>query len=127
MSRLQCHYLGSRTVIAINFWVGTAIAHIGDKRWQLAGGARAIGANPPSSAMLEQGGPAMSDQQNEPLHTWELVDKKDETYFTFRMAVPGGWLYRYTDGHSLCMTFVPKPSARTPTRGNTTTVEPLRL
>jgi hypothetical protein len=53
----------------------------------------------------------MVDQPNEPaLHTWEAVGTQDAKNVTSRMRVPGGWLYRHTDGVSLsCMAFVPEP------------------
>jgi hypothetical protein len=48
------------------------------------------------------------------LHEWELIEKGD-THGTWRMGVPGGWLYRlvYWDvdpekPSSACMTFVPR-------------------
>ena len=39
----------------------------------------------------------MSDQQQMPLHKWEIVSQGDrgENATTYRMPVPGGWLYRY--------------------------------
>ena len=39
----------------------------------------------------------MSDQQQTPLHKWEIVSQGDqgENATTYRMRVPGGWLYRY--------------------------------
>jgi hypothetical protein len=39
----------------------------------------------------------MGDQQQTPLHKWEIVSQGDrgENATTYRMRVPGGWLYRY--------------------------------
>ena len=39
----------------------------------------------------------MSDQQQTPLHKWEIVSQGDrgDNATTYRMRVPGGWLYRY--------------------------------
>ena len=38
-------------------------------------------------------------------HSWEPVG--DHMNYTFRLRVPGGWLYRYA--HEGAMTFVPVP------------------
>lgn len=37
---------------------------------------------------------------------WERVESG-----TYRLAVPGGWLYRYRFDHGVTMAFVPDPSA----------------
>ena len=39
----------------------------------------------------------MVEQQPTPLHKWEIVSQGDqgENATTYRMRVPGGWLYRY--------------------------------
>ena len=39
----------------------------------------------------------MGDQQQTPVHKWEIVSQGDqgENAITYRMRVPGGWLYRY--------------------------------
>jgi hypothetical protein len=49
---------------------------------------------------------------------WEEVNSKDLIQFTYRMRVPGGWLYRYAEGEQVgagkgvtCMAFVPDPDA----------------
>src|SRR4051812_44679439 len=58
------------------------------------------------------GGRPMSDQQQMPLHRWEVVSQGDrgENATTYRMRVPGGWLYRYQPNISSppsSMAFVP--------------------
>ena len=39
----------------------------------------------------------MDDQQQTPLHKWEIVSQSEpgDNATTYRMRVPGGWLYRY--------------------------------
>ena len=53
--------------------------------------------------------------QIEPLHQWKEIEgaDPDAPSRTFRMRVPGGWLYRYSSRRSNvplpdCMAFVPK-------------------
>jgi hypothetical protein len=43
----------------------------------------------------------MSDQQQTLLHKWEIVSQ-GENATTYRMRVPGGWLYRYQSQRSVC-------------------------
>jgi hypothetical protein len=54
----------------------------------------------------------MGDQQQTPLHKWEIVSK-GENATTYRMRVPGGWLYCYQPNITSppsSMAFVPDPA-----------------
>lgn len=53
----------------------------------------------------------MADEQAAPLHEWQQVNSKDSIQLTFRMHVPGGWLYRYTSPEGTCVAFVPDANA----------------
>ena len=57
----------------------------------------------------------MSDQQQAPLHKWEVVSQGEfgDNATTYRMRVPGGWLYRYQPNITSppsSMAFVPDPA-----------------
>ena len=57
----------------------------------------------------------MGEQQQTPLHKWEIVSQGDrgENATTYRMRVPGGWLYRYQPNITSppsSMAFVPDPA-----------------
>ena len=60
----------------------------------------------------------MSDQQQPPVHKWEIVSQGSgpgENASTYRMRVPGGWLYRYQPNITSppsSMAFVPDPTSR---------------
>jgi hypothetical protein len=60
------------------------------------------------------GGPVTTKQ-----HQWEQLDSADEyddggysNVYTHRMRVPGGWLYRVSNGHDQAVTFVPSAKGR---------------
>ena len=59
----------------------------------------------------------MSDQQQAPLHQWEIVSQgrdPGENASTYRMRVPGGWLYRHQPNITSppsSMAFVPDPTS----------------
>jgi hypothetical protein len=65
----------------------------------------------------------MSDQQQEPMHVWtEVAPPADvlTSKHTYRMRVPGGWLYRYgdfTETAAATVVFVPDPTGIFPRRG----------
>jgi hypothetical protein len=63
----------------------------------LPGGATAAGEPVGAVPQYQLGGWPMSDQQQTPLHKWEIVaqGERAENATTYRMRVPGGWLYRY--------------------------------
>lgn len=44
------------------------------------------------------------------LHEWQTVNDSRSTYVpsTYRMKVPGGWLYRYGGTNDSTMVFVPE-------------------
>ena len=50
-------------------------------------------------------------RQEDKLHTWEVVHEQGGIERTYRMCVPGGWLYRHvyspSKGLPECMVFVP--------------------
>ena len=57
----------------------------------------------------------MSDQQQAPLHKWEIVSQGElgDNATTYRMRVPGGCLYRYQPNITSppsSMAFVPDPA-----------------
>jgi len=58
----------------------------------------------------------MSDQQQTPLHKWEIVSKATRARMRRRIArVPGGWLYRYQPNITSppsSMAFVPDPASQ---------------
>lgn len=65
-----------------------------------------MGYDPPSRRRdVEKRIGEMSDQDK--LHTWELISKRNESPRVFRMKVPGGWLYRCSADDKL--TYVPEP------------------
>lgn len=42
------------------------------------------------------------------MHKWEPVSQQG-MYAMYRMAVPGGWLYRYGNSNDSSLVFVPTP------------------
>jgi hypothetical protein len=66
---------------------------------------------------IKPGGRSMSDQQQASLHKWEIVAQAElgDNATTYRMRVPGGWLYRYQPNITSppsSMAFVPDPVGR---------------
>jgi len=64
----------------------------------------------------------MPGEQQEPLHVWTIIGEPlGHPAYTYRMRVPGGWLYRYGNAEP-AVVFVPDPrtivglAARTPWR-----------
>ncbi|TCV62320.1 hypothetical protein [Neorhizobium sp. S3-V5DH] len=42
------------------------------------------------------------------LHRWEVVESPGYGAATYRMKVPGGWLYRYGNERDSSLVFVPE-------------------
>ena len=49
----------------------------------------------------------MEPEQNDYTDGWERVSN---TQYTYRLSVPGGWIYRYHGNSSIKMLFVPYSS-----------------